>query len=132
MSLFDENEVSPVIVRVTPRIGNAGERLAIWAVGYGKAVATHLWDIGVSRALSNDAEIEKFIALEQKRTGLDEQAAGRSLVLRSGMYKLKESVPSPPLALSPDLAEQIKASADREGITVEEYLRSRLGLSDRS
>lgn len=132
MSLFDPNELTTVVVRVTPRVGNAGERLAIWAMGYGKAVSTHLWDIGVSRALSNTEEIDRFIELEQKRLGVDEREAGRRLVLRSGMYKLKENVPASPLNLPPELVDQINEAADREGVSVEEYLKSRLGLGDRT
>lgn len=123
--IFDPEELVPSVVKVTPRICHGGELLAMLIGAYGKTAATHLWDIGVARSFSNTEEIEKEIASEVERKGCSRIQAQRNLILRSGLYKLKETplegevhVPLPK-----DLAEQIKAAADAQGISVEEYLR---------
>ena len=122
---FEENEIVPKKIQVTPRVCDGGELLALWIVAYGKTAATHIWDIGVSRAFCNTSEIELAIASEMEKKGCDRRTAVKSMILRSGVYELK-SQPSDKsvIEVSPDLASSLKAAADKEGISVEQYLQN--------
>ena len=126
--IFDPNEISPGVIKVTPRICHGGELLAMWIVAYGKTPATHLWDIGVARAFSNVAEINMEIESEMQQSGCDRTQAQRNIILKSGLYKLKESPNESevPLSVSKDVAEQLKTAADRAGLSLNEYLKRKL------
>lgn len=122
--LFDEDEIIPKKIQVTPRVCDGGELLAIWILAYGKTAATHLWDIGVSRSFSNTTEIDIAVAREMKRTGEDELTCARRMILKSGVYELKAKPETKQaIEVSSELASTLQAAADREGITVEQYLQ---------
>lgn len=126
--IFDPTEISPSVIKVTPRICHGGELLAMWIVAYGKTPATHLWDIGVSRAFGNTAEINMEIESEMQRSSCDRMQAQRNIILKSGLYKLKE-VPNESevsINVSRDVAEQLKSAADRSGLTLDEYIKNKL------
>jgi hypothetical protein len=129
--IFDPEEITPSVIKVTPRICHGGELLAMWIVAYGKTAATHLWDIAVSRAFGNTDEIEKEITSEMERKGCNRVNAQRNIILKSGLYKLKEIPPDAEVTISlpKDLAERINDSADSEGLSVDEYLKRRLNDS---
>ncbi|MEW6496900.1 MAG: hypothetical protein AB1589_30920 [Cyanobacteriota bacterium] len=121
---FDPNEISPKKIQVSPRICHGGELVALWIDAYGKMAATHLWDIAVARAFSNRDEIEAAIAAEMTRTGSDRITAAKRMILRAGVYEVKErSQARQSIEVSPELASTLQSSADREGVTVEEYLQ---------
>jgi hypothetical protein len=127
--IFDSEELTPGVIKVTPRVCHGGELLAMWIVAYGKTAATHLWDIAVSRAFGNTEEIEKEVRSEMERKGCNRVHAQRNIILKSGLYKLKEPLSDAEVTISlpKDLAFRIKESADREGVTVDEYLKRCLG-----
>ncbi len=121
---FDPNEIIAKKIQVTPRICHGGELAALWIDAYGKAAATHLWDIAVARAFCNRDEIEAAIAAEMARTGSDRLAAAKAMILRTGVYGFKEkSENKQVIELSVELASSLQSAADREGLTVEEYLK---------
>ena len=129
--LFDENEIIPKKIQVTPRVCDGGELLAIWILAYGKTAATHLWDIGVSRAFSNTAEIDIAIAREMKRTREDELTCARRMILKSGVYEIKTKPETKQsIEVSPELASTLQAAADRDGISVEQYLQKMVSGND--
>ena len=122
---FDPNELIPKKIQVTPRVCYGGELVALWIDAYGKASATHLWDVAVARAFSNRDEIEAAIAEEMARNSRDRQTAARAMILRTGVYDLKsQSVPKQAIEISPELATTLQSAADREGISVEQYLQN--------
>lgn len=122
---FEESELLPKKIQVTPRICDGGELLALWIVAYGKSAATHLWDIGVSRSFCNTTEIEIAIASEMLKRGCDRLTAVKAMILKSGLYEVK---PNPSnkesLEVSADLASSLKSAADKQGITVEQYIQN--------
>jgi hypothetical protein len=126
--IFDPTEISPGVIKVTPRICHGGELLAMWIVAYGKTPATHLWDIGVARAFSNVAEINMEIESEMQQSNCNRIQAQRNIILKSGLYKLKETPADSEvsISISKDVAEQLKVAADRSGLTLDEYLKRRL------
>jgi hypothetical protein len=120
---FDPNELTPKKIQVSPRVCHGGELVSLWIDAYGKSSATHLWDIAVARAFSNRDEIEAAIAAEMLRTGSDRITAAKVMILRSGVYEAKSLVqPKQSIELSLELASTLQAAADRDGISVEEYL----------
>jgi hypothetical protein len=121
---FDINEITAKKILITPRVCIGGELVALWIEAYGKANATHIWDIAVSRAFSNKAEIDIAIASEMKRTGKDYEACGREMILKSGVYELKQKGESKQtIELDSEFAASLLAAADRDGVSVEEYLQ---------
>ena len=121
---FSPDELNPKKIQVSPRVCHGGELVAIWIDAYGKSAATHLWDIAVARAFSNREEISAAIAAEMERTGCDRLTAAKSIVLRSGVYDLKaKSDTKEVIEVSTELASSLQAAADREGLTVEQYLQ---------
>lgn len=121
---FSPDELNSKKIQVSPRVCHGGELVAVWIDAYGKSAATHLWDIAVARAFSNRDEIEAAIAAEMTRTGSDRLTAAKSIVLRSGVYDLKaKSDTKEVIEVSPELASSLQAAADREGLTVEQYLQ---------
>jgi hypothetical protein len=47
------------------------------------------------------------------------------MILRTGVYDLKsQSVPKQAIEISPELATTLQSAADREGISVEQYLQN--------
>lgn len=122
---FDANELTPKKIQVSPRVCHGGELAAIWIEAYGKSAATHLWDIAVARAFCNREEIEAAIASEMERLKCDRLTAAKTLVLRSGLFELKQK-PDPEkeaIELSSDTAYHLRAIADKEGLTVDDYLQ---------
>lgn len=130
--IFDPKEITPGVIKVTPRICHGGELLAMWIVAYGKTPATHLWDIGVARAFSNVAEINMEIESEMQQSNCDRIQAQRNIIIKSGLYKLKETPNEPEVSInmSKDVAEQLKAAASRSGLTVDEFIKSKLADQD--
>lgn len=121
---FNEDEITPKKIQVTPRVCDGGELLALWIVAYGKTAATHLWDIGVARAFCNTSEIELAIASEMEKKGCDRLTAVRAMILKSGVYELKAQPSNKEvIEVSTDLASSLKAAADKEGVSVEQYLQ---------
>ena len=128
--IFDPDEITPGVIKVTPRICHGGELLAMWIVAYGKTAATHLWDIGVSRSFGNTDEIEKEIVSEMERKGCNRIQAQRSIILKSGLYKLKDTSTDNEVTISlqKDVAEQLKAAADQQGMSIDEFLKQRISF----
>lgn len=127
--IFEPNELQVNKILVSPRICHGGELVAMWITSYGKAAATHLWDIAVARAFSNTEEIEIAIAAEKQRLGCDRSTAQKNLILRSGLYKLSQEAAledTVTISLKSEVVQSLKAAADKEGITVDEYIRSKL------
>lgn len=123
--LFDPNEISPKKIQVSPRICHGGELVALWIDAYGKQAATHLWDIAVARAFSNRDEIEAAIAAEMSRTDTDRITAAKRMILRAGVYEVKErSQPKQSIEISPELASSLQLAADKAGLSVEQYLQN--------
>lgn len=121
---FHPDELTPKKIQVSPRVCHGGELVSIWIDAYGKSSATHLWDIAVARAFSNRDEIETAIAAEMLRTGSDRITAAKVIILRSGVYEAKSQVePKQSIELSSELASTLQAEADRDGVSVEEYLQ---------
>jgi hypothetical protein len=121
---FDPNEIIPKKIQVTPRVCHGGELTALWIDAYGKAAATHLWDIAVARAFCNRDEIEAAIAAEMSRTGQDRLSAAKAMILRAGVYESKQKPESKEvIEVSAELASSLQSSADREGLSVEQYLQ---------
>lgn len=121
---FDPSEINPKKIQVSPRICHGGELVALWIDAYGKMAATHLWDIAVARAFCNRDEIEAAISAEMARTKLDRIAAAKKMILRAGVYEIKErSQVKQAIEVSSELAANLQAAADKEGISVEEYLQ---------
>lgn len=125
---FDPNEIIPKKIQVTPRVCHGGELTALWIDAYGKAAATHLWDIAVARAFCNRDEIEAAIASEMVRTGGDRLSSAKAIILRSGVYELKQKAEAKQaIEISAELALSLQSAADREGLSVEEYLQKLVG-----
>lgn len=124
---FNPDEITPKKIQVTPRVCHGGELLAIWIDAYGKASATHIWDIGVARAFCNRDEIEAAIAAEMNRTGLDRITAAKSIILRSGVYELKsKDTENKSIELTPEIASALKSAADMRGLTIEQYIQQQI------
>ena len=121
---FNPDELIPKKIQVTARVCHGGELVALWIDAYGKPSATHLWDISVARAFCNRDEIEAAIAAEMNRTGDDHITCARRMILRAGVYDVKsQATPKQAIEISPELATTLQSAADREGISVEEYLQ---------
>ncbi|MEH1789673.1 MAG: hypothetical protein V7L23_29985 [Nostoc sp.] len=122
---FNPKEIIPKKIQVSPRICHGGELVALWIDAYGKMAATHIWDIAVARAFCNTGEIETAIAAEMERTGSDRLIAAKTMILRSGVYEFKEKPESKQvIELSLELALFLQSAADREGLSVEQYLQN--------
>lgn len=121
---LNPEDLIPKKIQVSPRVCHGGELVALWIDAYGKSAATHLWDIAVARAFCNRDEIEASIQAEMLRSGCDRLTAVKQMVLRSGIYDIKPTEQAQEtIELSPETALQLRSLADKEGMTVEEYLQ---------
>ncbi|HYX18324.1 MAG TPA: hypothetical protein VE944_28955 [Nostoc sp.] len=58
------------------------------------------------------------------RTGSDRITAAKRMILRAGVYEVKErSQPKQTIEVSNELASSLQAAADAQGVTVEAYLQ---------
>lgn len=121
---FNKTDLNAKKILVSPRICHGGELLSIWVDAYGKTAATHLWDIAIARAFSNRDEIEAAIIAESKRTGCDKLVAAKNIVLRAGIYDLSDKAErKESIEVSEETAANLRSAADKEGISVEDFLK---------